>query len=108
MGIWKIRGELWRVCLGNGQFPLRYRHRFKHTRIAFRVVRTIQTRRAIRLQHDDDEDVDGRSCKRISTGAGARLPAAGAGLETDRVDWRKLVALGCGSCHRVSIPPAPS
>src|SRR5205807_9313314 len=36
----------------------------------------------------------------------ARLSSDCAGVETDRVDWRKLVALGGDGCHRVSIAPA--
>src|SRR5881409_2162010 len=108
MGVWKIQREreLRKFDLGDGWFSLRYRHRVEHSRTALRLVRAIQTRRAIWVQHDKHEDVDPRSCERISARGPARVSAACAGVETDRVDWRKLVALGSGGCHRVSIVPA--
>src|SRR5437773_11518535 len=106
MGIWKIQRELRQFDLGDGWFFLRYRHRVEHPRIALRLVRAIQTRRAIWVQHDKHEDVDPRSRERISARGAARVSGACAGVETDRVDWRKLVALGGGGCHRVSIAPA--
>src|SRR5438046_2459956 len=103
MGVWKIQRELRQFDLCDGWFSLRYRHRVEHARIALRLVRAIQTRMAIRVQHDKHEDVDPRSCERISARGPARVSAACAGVETDRVDWRKLVALGSGGCHGVSI-----
>src|SRR5947208_4058113 len=106
MGVWKIQPELRQLNLGDGWFPLRSRHRVKHPRIAVRLVRAIQTRRAIRFQHHDYEDVGARSCERISARVAARVSVACPGLETDRMDWRKLVALGGGGRHRISIAPA--
>src|SRR5436309_12250461 len=106
MGVWKIQRELRQFDLGDGWFSLRYRHRVEHPRIALRLVRAIQTRRAIRVQHDKHQDVDPRSCETISARGAARISAACGGVKTDRVDRRKLVALGGGGCHRISIASA--
>ena len=47
-----------------------------------------------------------RSSQRISARGVAWLSVACAGVETDRVDWHKLVDLGGGGCHRVPIASA--
>src|SRR6266542_631664 len=103
MGIWKIQRERRHLDLGDGWFSLRHRHRLEHPRIAIRLVRAIQARRAIWFQHHNHEDVDPRSCERIAACGPARLSTAYAGVETDRMDWRNLVALGGGGGHRVSV-----
>src|SRR5678816_3060976 len=97
MGVWKIQREPRHVDLGHGWFSLSYRHRVEHPGIAVRLVRAIQNRRAIRFQHHKQEDVDHRSYQSIVPRTAARLSVAGTGVETDRVDWHKLVALGVGA-----------
>jgi hypothetical protein len=46
---WKIQRELRHFNVGHGWFSLHYSHRVEHPRIAVRLVRAIQTRRAIRF-----------------------------------------------------------
>src|SRR5438093_4857941 len=103
MGVWKIQREPWHVEPGDGWFSLSYRHRVEHPGIAVRMVRAIQNRRAIRFQHHKPEDVDRRSYQRIAPCTAAGLSVAGSGVETGRVDWHKLVALGSGGCRRLSV-----
>src|SRR5437867_8881139 len=105
MGVWKVHRELRQIDLGDGWFPLLYRHRVERACIAVRLVHAIQTGRAIRFQHRDDQDVGARSCERIAARVAARLPVARAGSENYRMDWHELVALGCRDCRRVSIAP---
>ena len=106
MGAWKIQCKFRYFDLGDGWLPLPRRHHLEHTRIAIRLVRAIQNRRAIRFQHHEHEDVDRGSSERIAARRVVWIPIACTGVETDRVDGRKLVALGSGSCHRVSIARA--
>src|SRR5437667_12187371 len=107
MGVWKIQREPWHVEPGDGWFSLSYRHRVEHPGIAVRLVHTIQNRTAIRLQHHRHEDVDRRSYQGITPRIAARLSAASAGVQTDRMDWHELVALGGCGYHLLSIAPTP-
>src|SRR5262249_26229259 len=75
----------------------------KHPQSAIRVVRAVQTRRAIRLQHDYAENVGARSCEGIFARCVARISLTCVCVEADRVDWPKLVDLGGGAGYRVSI-----
>src|SRR4029453_1723514 len=106
MGVWEIQRERWHFRLDDGWLSLRHRNRVEPSRTAVRLVRAIQTRRAIRFQHHKHEDVDRRSYQRIVARSAARLSDACAGLETDRVDWRELVDLGSCGCYRVSAASA--
>src|SRR6266550_2789903 len=101
MGAWKIRFRYF--DLGDGWLPLPRGDRLEHTRIAIRLVRAIQNRRAIRFQHHKHEDVDRGSSQRVAARRGVWISLTCTSVETDRMDGRQLVALGYGSCCRVSI-----
>ena len=57
LGVWMIHDIVRHVRLGNGRFSFRYRRCIKHRQFAIRLVRTVQTRRPIRFQYDDRENV---------------------------------------------------
>src|SRR4029077_10576435 len=96
MGVWKIQCKFRYFDIGDGRLSLRHGDRVEHTGIAIRLVRAIQNRRAIRFQHHYHEDVDCGSSQRIADRYAVWLSVACTGVETDRMDRRQLVALGCG------------